>query len=177
MEKKLINLRIEEELLNDLKKIAKKKGKNVTYICKNLMKDYIKKNEYLLINTKEEKFTIFTDIEKEFKNYTVILTKEDLLKIKDMVLEMKFYGNNEISFKKEFENAKPSFIINKLLKELYPHLDLQAMKIGNGLFQVVEDGKYLCEKFNAFVFDKNDNLIEGTAFDLATIKSVIENKG
>ena len=168
--KKLINLRIDENLLNDFKKICEKKGTNMTNVCTDLIKNYINKNKHLLIDTnKKEKYKVLSNLEKKekLKEYEIILTKDDLEEIKNLVYL--YYPDNE-NFETNFLDAKIGYIVNKLTKTLYPHLNAQKTTT-QGVYELAdEEGVLPFSKFNVFISNENGELIEGTPFDLANFK-------
>jgi predicted DNA-binding protein len=174
MAKKLMNFRIEEETYEKLKKICNKKGKNMTDVLKELINDFIKKNEYLLIDTdKEEKFIIFTNMLGEYEEFETTLTEEDLDKIiketREEQIEAQF-KNEYFDFKQEFEKNKAIYALKKLAKMKLDEDWSIISTTTQGVFQFIKDGKYLYDKFNAFVFDKDKNLIIGDPFTLALVK-------
>jgi hypothetical protein len=164
---KLFNFRIKENSLNTFKKICEIKGENMTEVLKKFIQEYINKNNHLL-EEDEDTLTIFTNLEGSFKNYKIVLTKQDLKEINNEAFMLSAENNSD--FEDAYRHEKIYFTIRKLIKSKLGER-FSFLRQGSGLFQVVEDG-YLLEYFNLFVFDKNGDLVEGNAFDLATITSL-----
>ena len=171
---KLVNLRVDEKVWKDFMKIANTKGVNASEVCRKLINNYIKNNEDILISLKlkeYEKYTIFTNVEGDFKNYEIILTKKELNNLKNELWCEHIIDNNpdKIDFNSLFEHHKPIFAIRKLIKKLYGK-DWGAGREGAGLFILMENS-CMYNRFNAFVFNEDGELVEGNAFDLALVKS------
>ena len=177
---KLVNLRVDEKVWEDFMKIANAKGENASEVCRKLIHNYIKNNEDILVSLKlkeYEKYTIFTNVEGDFKNYEIVLTKKELSKLRSELWSeyIEQYHVDDIDFETLFEDEKPIYAVHKLIKQLYGK-DWGAMRQGAGLFTLME-GNYMYNRFNAFVFNEDGELIEGNAFDLALVRtSEKENK-
>jgi flagellar hook protein FlgE len=174
MEMKLVNLKVSKKVWEDFIKIANAKGKNASEICRKLINNYIEQNKDILVTLKlkeYEKYNIFTNINGEFKDYEIILTNEELNKIKNHLWEEYVSDNNpnKIDFESLFEYEKPIFAVEKLVKKLFGK-DFGIIRKGTGLFTLHENNN-MYNNFNAFVFDENGELVEGNAYDLALIKS------
>ena len=178
--KKLLNIRVDEELLEKFKKICEKKGVKMTEVCNDCIKRYVKNNEHILINTdKEEEYTILTNLfDNDYKKYKVVLTKEDLKEIYKITKEEEIETFGNFDFKANFEENKKKYIVNKLIKQkLGKNFGVNRVIGTEGVFELIEDGN-IYNKFNAFIFNKDNKLIEGNYFDIGHIllKMKGENK-
>ena len=169
--KKLLNVRVDEELLEKFKKICEKKGVKITKVCNDCIKRYVKNNEYLLINTnEEEEYTVLTDLfDDDYKKYKVVLSKEDLSEIYKITKEEEIETIGDFNFELNFEENKKTYIVNKLVKQKLGK-DFGTYRVigAKGVFELIEDS-YIYNKFNAFIFDKDNKLIEGDYIALGHI--------
>ncbi len=174
--KKIINVRVDEDLLKKFKQICEKKGIKMTEICINCIENFVKKNEHILVNTdKDEEYIILTNLfDDDYKKYKIILTKEDLNEIYKITREEEIETFDNFDFKANFEENKKKYIVNKLIKQKKGKNFGAIRVIGNeGVFELIKDG-YIYNKFNAFIF-KNGKLIEG---DYISVNSILlEQKG